>query len=50
MPFLDNLIVTSRLMAEQNPEEINATFEELDLLESEFEDVELELSTLRPGQ
>ncbi|KAF2791092.1 hypothetical protein K505DRAFT_377046 [Melanomma pulvis-pyrius CBS 109.77] len=30
-------------MAEQNPEEINATFEELDLLQSEFEDVELEL-------
>jgi hypothetical protein len=28
----------------QNPEEIMANFEELSILESEFEDVEIELS------
>jgi hypothetical protein len=31
-------------MAEQNPEEVNARFEELTVLESEFEEVEHELS------
>jgi hypothetical protein len=31
-------------MAEHKPEEVEARFEELSVLESEFEDVELELS------
>lgn len=47
MPLLEQLInisATARTMTEHNPEEVLARFEELSVLESEFEDVELELS------
>lgn len=48
MPFLDqpiNASATARIMAEQNPEEILARFEELSVLEAEFDDAEAEIST-----
>jgi hypothetical protein len=47
MPFLDryiNVSATAAIMAEPSAEEVLARFEELAILESEFEDVELELS------
>jgi hypothetical protein len=49
MPHLESP-TTLRPMADQihNPEEILANFEELSILESEFEDVEIELSTPYP--
>lgn len=52
MPFLESsisasLVVRARTMAETHtPEEVLARFEELSVLESEFEDVELELSKM----
>jgi hypothetical protein len=49
MPFLEQPIsasVTLRTMAEQIPEEVLARFEEIHMLEAEFEDVELELSKI----
>jgi hypothetical protein len=49
MPHVESPIAI-RSMAGQihNPEEILANFEELSILESEFEDVEIELSTPYP--
>jgi len=48
MPFLANLTIANSPMAQQTPEQVLANFEELSLLESEFDDVELELSMTRP--
>lgn len=47
MPFLGsfiNISATARIMSDPTPEELHARFEELSVLESEFEDVEAELS------
>ena len=50
MPFLDNfrsvqLAHRPKMADEINEKEIRARFEELAVLEAEFEDVELEIST-----
>jgi hypothetical protein len=48
MPFLENSIAVrtaaARTMAELKPEEMLANFEELSVLEAEFEDAETEIS------
>ena len=52
MPFLGNFInisATARIMSDPTPEEVTARFEELSVLESEFEDVEAELSMPTPN-
>lgn len=44
MPLLGSPIASHPRKMEQNPDEIIAKFEELSVLESEFDDVELEIS------
>ena len=46
MPFLENPNVSAvaQIMTEHSPQEVLARFEELSVLEYEFEDAEIELS------
>lgn len=51
MPYLEHFIATplplrNGKMASPKPEDVAARFEELSILEVEFEDAELEISTL----
>lgn len=43
MPFLETSIAAHSSNMDQNPEELMARFEELSVLETEFEEVELEI-------